>query len=300
MIIYRAVVLIVVFLVVKPVLGQQQLGTYLHYTQHLEQINQAYSLLSDQAKIYSVGRKQWLGVEGAPSTFMLGGHFKSKNERSAAGANLLHNQVGPEQYTEITAFYGHSVRLTDNDYLAGSLGLGYRIYRLQHAMLETSDDATRADINEKIGSFSLSFMYYRPEQLYVGISLPRLGGGSFEEVELFRENYSATAAYLFHLDEGFAVKANSWVSWAKHHGDDRTLGNFAVTAYLNRKFGFGVNYGTTKDMGLLASLALNNKFRFGYGYQFGVAATAMSGMRAASHEISLSYHFAKGGLLNLL
>ncbi|GGH06943.1 type IX secretion system membrane protein PorP/SprF [Sphingobacterium alkalisoli] len=277
--------------------AQQQLGTYLQYQQHPEAINSAYTLASDQAKVYSVGRKQWMGIDGAPATVLLGGHIKTSNERSAVGFNLLYDKIGPERYTEASAFYGHSIQLSENDYISGTVGLGLRFYNVRFALLEQSDQSLRSDINERVGSIGLSFLYHRPEQFYVGVSVPRIGAEQFKEVQVFRENYSAVAAYLFTVDQGFHVKAATWLSMMDN---EEMLGNFSATAYFNRKIGLGLNYGTSRDMGVIASFQVSNSFKFGYGYQFGVASTNISGMRNGSHEISLSYHFSKGGGLRLL
>lgn len=277
--------------------AQQQLGSFLQYQQHPEQINQAYSLASDQAKLYSVARRQWSGIDGAPLTMLAGGHFKTKNERSALGASILYDKIGPERYTETNAFYGHAIQLSESDYISGSIGLGVRFYNLRYALLEQSDQSLREDINEKVGSVNLSFMYYRPETFYVGVSLPRLGTGEFKDVAIFRENYSAIAGYLFEVDPGFHIKANTWVSWMENRD---VLANISAMAYFNRRFGIGLNYGTSKDLGFIASFALHDKLKVGYGYQFGVASTHMSGMRNGTHEISLSYHFSKLLKPNLL
>lgn len=269
--------------------AQQQLGSFLQYQQHPEQINTAYTLASDQAKVYSVGRRQWGGIDGAPLTMLAGGHFKTKNERSALGLNILYDKIGPERYTEANAFYGHAIRLTEMDYISGSIGLGVRFYNVRYALLGQSDQTLNNDIDEKVGSVNLSFMYYRPEQFYLGVSLPRLGTGEFKEVAVFRENYSAIAGYLYEVDEGFHIKANTWVSWMANRD---VLANISATAYFNRRIGIGVNYGTSRDFGCIASFALHDKLKVGYGYQFGVASTNMAGMRNGTHEISLSYHFS--------
>lgn len=273
--------------------AQQQIGSYLHYVQHPDQINQAYTLSADQGKIYSVGRKQWMNMEGAPTTVLMGGHVKTKNERSSVGLNVLYDKIGPERYTEVNAFYGHAIRLSENDYLSGAINLGMRLYNVRFARLEESDPSLRQDIDEKVGTVGLSFMYYRPEQFYVGLSLPRIGGEQFKQVAVFRENYAAIAAYLFEVDPGFHVKTSAWLA---RMDNNKLLGNFSATAFLNRKFGIGANYATTKDLGFLASFTVSNALRVGYGYQFGMASTSIGGMRNGSHEISISYHFAKNGI----
>ena len=284
-------------LLLLEVNAQQQLGSYLQYQQHPEQVNPAYTLSAEQGKLYSIGRKQWMGIEGGPVTMLVGGHFKTKSERSSLGFGVLFDKIGPEKYTEANAFYGHSIRLSDNDYIGATVGLGVRFYNVRYASLEQSDVSLREDINEKVGSLNLSFMYYRPEQFYVGVSLPRLGTGEFKEVEVFRENYSAIAAYLFTIDEGMHIKAGTWLSWMEN---SEMLGNFSATAYFNRKLGIGVNYNSSKEFGGMASFALNDKLKFGYGYGFGVGSTTMAGARNGTHEISLSYHFSKGSRINLL
>lgn len=275
----------------------QQLGSYLQYQQHPEQVNQAYSLVADDAKVYSIGRKQWTGVDGAPSTVLAGGHLKTKNEKSAVGFNILYDKVGPERYTEANAYYAYGLQLSERDYLGASVGLGVRFYRARLSLLEDYDQALRNDIEERVGTIGLSFLYYRKDQFYIGASLPRLGGDQFEEVQAFKEDYSFTGAYLFEVDPGFHVKANTWVSVMK---DRDVITNVSAIAYFNRKFGLGANYVSTKDLGLLASFAISNSFKLGYGYQFGVAGTTMAGPRNGTHEVSLSYHFSRKGLLNLL
>lgn len=275
----------------------QQLGGYLQYQQHTEQINPAYSLASDQAKFYTVGRKQWMGVDGAPTTILAGGHIKTGNERSSVGFNVLYDKIGPERYTEANAYYGYSLKLSEKDFLGATVGLGLRWYQARTSLIEGYDQALRADINERVGTFGLSFLYYRKDQFYVGATLPRLGGEQFEDVQIFREDYSFTGGYLFEVDPGLHIKANTWVSVMQ---DQDVLINFSAMAYFNRKFGIGANYMNTRNLGVLASFAVNNKLKFGYGYQFGVGNTMMASPGNGTHEISLSYHFSKGGGLRLL
>lgn len=278
--------------------AQQQLGTYLLYQQHPELINPAYVLSAEQAKVYTIGRNQWTGIDGAPRTFLMGGHIKTRNERSAVGMSMLYDAVGPERYTEINGYYGHSIQLTENDFLAGGVSIGARFYNVRFALLEESDAILRRDIQERVGSLGLSFAYYRPDQLYVGVSVPRFGAKQFEEYQIFRENYAAVGSYLFTVDQALHVKASTWVAMVRNND---VIANFSTTAYFNRKVGIGVNYGSTKDFGLMASFSfLEDKVKFGYGYQFGVAGTNMAGMRSGSHEASLSYHFNKGGKINIL
>ncbi|WP_437920486.1 PorP/SprF family type IX secretion system membrane protein [Sphingobacterium sp. LRF_L2] len=277
--------------------AQQQLGSYLQYQQHPEQINQAYTFASDQAKFYTLGRRQWTGIDGAPTTILLGGHAKTKNERSVFGANLLYDKVGPERYTEANAFYGYDLKLSENDHLAATVGLGVRWYNVRYARLEQPDQALRNDIDEKVGSLNLSFMYYRPEQLYIGATLPRLGAGDFKQVQVFRENYSAVAGYLFAVDEGFHIKTNAWLAWMENRD---VLGNFSAMAFFNRKFGIGLNYGTSKDLGFIASFLIDNKLKVGYGYQAGLSNTSMGGTANGTHEISISYHISRLLKPNLL
>src|SRR5690606_25265122 len=144
----------------------------------------------------------------------------------------------------------------------------------------------------------LSLAYFRPEQVYIGVSLPRIGAEQFDEVQLFQEHFSAVGSYLFPIDEGFHIKASSWAMLMR---DKKVLANFSAMAYMNRRIGLGVGYGTTKDFGVMASFAVfQNRVRIGYGYQFGMTKTAIAGARNGSHEIGISYHLSQNGLIKLL
>lgn len=271
--------------------GQLALGTYVQYQQHPEQINPAYVLSAEQGKLYTLGRRQWMDVEGGPRTVLAGGHVKMNSGRSAIGANMLYDRVGPQMYTDVNAFYGYSLKLTEHDYLSASAGVGMRWYNVRYALLEHSDQVLPEDINQNSASVNLAFMYYRPEQLYVGVTLPRFGNNNLQDIQAFSKNYSVLAAYLVPIDDGFHIKANSWLSWGGN--EINFVGNFSTSIYFNRRIGLGVNYGTTNDLGAIASFAVTRQFKFAYGYQAGIAATSMSGLRNATHEISLSYNFGR-------
>lgn len=279
--------------------AQQPLGSFMHYQHHLELVNQAYVHATDAAKVYAVGRLQWTGIEGAPKTVLAGGHFKTGNERAAFGAQLLYDKMGPERYTEAGAFYSYDLKLTEVDYISMSLGIGMRWYDVNFASLGQTDQMLTNDINESIAHAKLSLLYYRPEQFYVGVTLPqKIGGEDVKGHQVFQNRYSVVAAYIFAFDESLHIKANTWLSWAERGQD--FWGNFSALAYFNRRIGVGVNYMTNNLLGFIASAHVDKRFKVGYGYQMGVGSMIAPGFAGGAHELSISYHFNRSGRPSLL
>src|ERR1700744_5158477 len=83
----RAVLLmLLVLLLGTEVKGQTQQFSYTQYMDNLTPLNPAYSLLDKAGSLNMLGRKEWVGVDGAPTTFLFNGNIPIPSISAAAGA----------------------------------------------------------------------------------------------------------------------------------------------------------------------------------------------------------------------
>ncbi|HYH56421.1 MAG TPA: type IX secretion system membrane protein PorP/SprF, partial [Anseongella sp.] len=265
-------VLLLLLLVARPALSQQPF-TYTQYMDNLAPINATYSLTDEAGAVHAVVRKQWVGIEGAPSTLIANGYLPLASFGAAAGLNIMHDEFGPEKMTEVRGFLAKSVRLSETEYLAASMSFGLRRYEARYSSLDPGDPLFQDDVLETVGSLGLGLMFFIPEKFYMGISVPRisfreLGKASVEDSRYFKNHYYLMAGYLGAIGKNIKIKPAILASYASNiplHAD------ISTTIYLKETLGLGVNYRTNNEIGTILSVLLNNRLRFGYSYQFGLS-----------------------------
>lgn len=274
----------------------QQHFSYNQYMHNLGPINSAWYLSDSSASLNAVVRKQWVGIEGAPSTLILNGHVPLNGIQAATGINLSYDSFGNEKLFDINAFFAKSVRLSEDEYLSAFLSLGFNRYEAIYSGLDGQDPAFRDDVLENMGMIGFGVMFYIPEKFFVGFSVPRLsirelGIGSKQEEYSFNTPYYITAGYLGKLSEGFKIKP---VILATQTKGFQTAIDFSTTLYIADAIGLGLNYGTSRELGAQISLFTGNHLRFGYSYQFGTESYGASNLANNTHEVGVGYRFGKG------
>ena len=272
--------------------GQQPL-THTQYGQFQTAINPAASLMHMGGEVDIIGRRQWVGLDGAPTVFWGSGHFGLKNMGATAGLNIRHESMAVEKLTEASAFFAKSVRISESEYLGVSLNAGFSYMDGRFSQLDPADPAFREDVKETDALVGFGVMLYRPEKYYVGLSLPRLmlgnlGVGGSNSRYQFTNLYHLMAGALFDMGPDFQFRPSVLVTYAESL---RPQAEASAIFFVKRVFGVGLN---VRSYGSMAGMA---EFNFGgvglgYSYQFGTRNEALNrGINNNTHEIGLSYRF---------
>lgn len=274
----------------------QQVITYNQYGSNPTPLNPTASLLRPDGEVVLLGRRQWVGLEGAPEAYWLSGHLPWRSFSSTVGLNVRHETLAVEQSSEVAAYLAKAVRISSSDYLAVSLSGGFSTYRGDFAHLDPSDPAFHEDIRENTALLGFGMMLYRPEVFYVGLSMPRLAlndlgaGGDVNRQYNFRTQYHAMSAVVVPLDESFDLKPAVLVSYVS--GLPLTA-NVSATVYVEKAFGLGLNVRGNGDLAGMLELKVAS-FKIGYSYQFNSGSNPLKRqLDDASHEVGLSYRFGK-------
>lgn len=289
------IVLLLILIVTAGTSRAQQLFNYTQYMHNLTPINPAYSLLDKAGSVNAIARKQWVGVNGAPSTFMFNGSLPIEPAGAAAGFIVLHDEFAVEHLTEINAYFAKSIQLNVNQYLAVALNGGIRNYIANYSSLDATDPQFRNDVRETKPNIGFSILYYSLNY-YLGLSVPELttrtlGTASTTDNNYFKSHYNVSGAYLFgDASEDLRLKP---AVLATYTNGRPVIANLSMTMYIKNTVGIGTNYSTTKELaGIL--YVTTDIFKLGYSYQFGtVSNNQAQGFHNNTHEITLTYRFGK-------
>lgn len=290
-----AILLVLILMAVSMAsMAQQNSFSYTQYADNLTALNPAYSLLDKAASISLLARKQWVGINGAPTTFLLNGNIPIENIGAAAGLTIMNDQFAVEHQTEVNAYFAKSIQLEDNAFLSVSINAGIRNYVADYSTLDASDPSFRDDVRQTKPNLGFGVMYYT-DSYYVGLSVPELtitslGTASVQDNNNFKNHFYFAAAWISTIADGLKFKPATLVSYTK---GVPVIADISGTLYVKDQFGIGANYRTNKEVAGILTVNLDS-VRLGYSYQFGTSSTNLGGFNNATHEVTLSYRFGKG------
>lgn len=274
----------------------QQQFTYTQYIDNLIPVNPAWSLSQGGSAVNFLGRKQWMNVDGAPSTYMANGYTSIENINATVGFNMLSDKVAVENLTEFSVFFAKAVKLDEELYLSTAINAGFRRYSAAYSTLDPSDATlVNADIRENKGSIGAAVLLYVPGKFYAGISLPRLsfedlGSGSVNRTRNFRNFYFFNVGITTALSDEFRWENASIVAYSENVP---LQADVSTKMWIQDALGLGLNYRSNSELGILSSFKTGN-MHIGYSYQFGFGKTKIAGFSNTTHEITLGFRFGSG------
>ncbi|WP_262249669.1 PorP/SprF family type IX secretion system membrane protein [Parapedobacter soli] len=291
--VFKTILTVMALGVGMTALHAQQPLTHTQYGQLRSVINPAASLMHMGGEVSVIGRRQWVGIDGAPTVFWGSGHIGLQGAGATAGINIRHESMAMEKLTEASAFFAKSVRISQSEYLGLSLNAGFSYMDGRFSQLDPTDPAFHEDVNETDALVGFGVMLYRPERYYVGLSLPRLmlgnlGVGGGDNRYNFRNLYHLTAGALFNLGADFQFRPSLLVTYSESL---RPQAEASALFFVKRLFGIGLN---ARSYGELAGMAQFNfsGFGLGYSYQFNPGNQPLNRrISNTTHEIGLSYRF---------
>lgn len=275
--------------------AQQPLSPVQHVT-FRSAMNPANTLMQMGGEINTLGRRQWVGMEGAPTVIWGNAHLGFSKLGATAGISLRHESVGVEEITETSLFFAKSVRLSEKDYLGLSLSGGLVFQQGRFSSLDPHDPAFRDDLRSTDGLIGVGLILFRPDRYYVSASMPRLMLESADKQNSYElhNHYHFSAGMLFELGEDLHLRPAVLANYAKNLG---TAADFSATLFLKRQFGLGLNIRTNGDTAGILEFRYGG-FGLGYAYQFNPTNRPLNRrIDNSTHEIGLTYRFGENSCL---
>jgi len=102
--------------------------THTQYGQLRTVINPALSLMHMNGEVSVIGRRQWVGIAGAPSVYWGSGHAGLRHMGATTGINIRHESLAVEKLTEASVFFAKGVRISETEYVGVSLNAGGELH----------------------------------------------------------------------------------------------------------------------------------------------------------------------------
>jgi len=276
----------------------QQTPMYTTYMWNMMTVNPAYAGSADVMNATATARRQWVGLDGAPTTNSILVHSPLRLRSLGLGLSVIDDRIGPSRSGSYFVDFAYRIQVTKTARLAFGLKAGGNTMRMDLA------DVSGTNANDPVyqrsfnGGFSPNFgfgLFYWSRKGYVGLSTPKLlkeqfvGATETGDVRLYTQqlHYFLTAGYVFPLSKEVKFKPSLLL---KAVGGAPLSADLSANFLFMERFWSGMAYRTSGDVAMILSYQATDQLRAGYSYD--MTTSALMGQQGGSHEIMLSYDLA--------
>lgn len=283
------------FLITAPGLAQQD-PAYALYMWNMLPVNPAYAGTNDRMNTTLLGRQQWVGLEGAPSTQALSIHAPIADQKMAVGGSAVRDKVGPLTDLRASVDLAYRIRTSGRMRLAFGLKAGVEWMQLKLSEVpnvEANDAAFQQDQRSGARPICGFGTYWWSNTGFIAFHMPRLleynafkatTNGQLLMEQRQQRTYMLTAGRVFSLNEDLKVQG-----WAMLKATLHAPASFDISTSLVVRDQLWVGLSRHGTGALAALLAYRFADRIQVAYAYGAS---MGGLRAwndGTHEIMLTY-----------
>jgi len=241
-------------------------------------------------------RKQWVGVNGAPSTVTLSIDAPVLDDRIGLGLILGSDKIGVSKENQLITNYAYRLNI-GKGVLSLGFGAGIITTNTEWSELETAEQGDEFYLVDShpfiVPQFNFG-SFYSNRNFFAGFSIPRLFSYKFDfdkskyqvmsDPDLY--NYMLFSGYDFDISRGVKIMPSLLLSYT---ASSRLLYDINAHVSFSDRFLVGASYRNNRSIGGLFQIRINNQFRIAYIYDY---ETSMLGKYSnGSHNICLRYEF---------
>lgn len=273
------------------------------YTQNmfnLMYVNPGYAGSTDMFCIQPLVRQQWMGITGAPASYVLNinAPVNFLEKQHGLGLSVINNKFAYNKDYGIKLSYAYRSKVSIGD---GMIGLGVS-FGMVNSTIEFSklreSLANEANVSQDAPNNLLDLglgVYYKTEKLYMGISgihllpaqyeMPQTPGG-LKGAYFLKSNFYITAGYVYQLPNPMFEIVPSF--FIQSIGSTTTLNLNTNLVYNNRIWG-GLSFRDEGAISGLFGIELMPGIKFGVSYDY--ETSAISRVSNGSLEVNVLYSF---------
>lgn len=288
----KVLILLLLMLTIKIANGQQD-PAFTQYHFNTQTINPAYAGTWKSLGFLVLGRKQWVGMEGAPQTYTFSLQSNTKNDKVGLGFNLMSDKIGLEKRHSLFGDYSYGFRVSEESMLR--LGLKFGVSNYQNNLSEyiqypgETDPTVQGEIdNHYLPNFGVG-AFIQSEKFYAGFSIPKILENSIEDNY---NNLSQVESRQYYLITGFVFNLSEILQFKPTFLGKAAVGapvqfDFTANFLLGEKVWLGAMYRTNDTFGAIAQWIFDNKLRIGYSFDF--TNSGLQHFNNGTHEVMVSY-----------
>ncbi len=279
----------------QPLLAQTESGTASHWYNRAN-FNPASIARPGFIYFFSNCRKQWTGIDGAPSVYNLNVSGYSDEKQSAVGLSLLRDDIGVTTALNPMLQYAYRIKLGRELDLSLGLALGYYFRTIKGSEYEAVEvDDPAIDYTTQRYSAPDAQLGFEIEGQYfiAGASTTHLVSLWKDDEEYLVSNHRYVYALYknsehesYNLSVGMQVSNRANLTVIEGTGIVRFKRPTGLQKGPTELFDLGLSYRSNNQLTLICGLNLSPNIRLGYTYDFNTGAELNV---AASHEIVLEY-----------
>jgi type IX secretion system PorP/SprF family membrane protein len=302
----------------------QQEAMFSQYMFNTLAINPAYAGSRDVLSLTTLGRYQWVGVEGAPKTFTFSMDSPIKNEKMGLGLQVTRDEVGLQKNTGLYITYAYRVKVGPRSTL--SFGVQGGATNVRWALSDAKNLTNPNDyiflgandqnnILPNVGGG----IYLSNDKGYISISCPQIMQNAISKfTPIDGKSTAGKTQRHYYAMMGFVIGKGSFKikpSTMVRYTDGAPLGiDGNVNFWIKDKISFGVSGRISQFQAMgqdskslfdaaigMIELQLTPQFKLGYSYDFSsnklndVEKTGINRfLGIPTHEILLRYEFGFG------
>lgn len=280
----------------------QQTTTFSQYMLNPYIINPAAAGIDNETSVFLHYRKQWMGFSNSPRTFALTLATPMKDNKYGLGFQFFSDEAHILSNNSGRVSYRYTLDLNEEHRLGFGLYGGFMQRKVRYSEIQNADleDPTlfRNDVSGTV--FDAGFgAWYTWKTLEAGLSIDQMLNNKFkfsdditgsEATFQNLRHFTLNAAYDYKFkDEVWAVKpgvALRSFQGANINFEGTVIGTWKDMLWAGAGYrqGFGVIF--------LAGVEIMEQLTFGYSYDYSTG--DIKNYTTGSHEVLLSYRFAKG------
>jgi type IX secretion system PorP/SprF family membrane protein len=273
--------------------GQQRV----QFTQYMFNpliLNPAYAGAEGPLCVNLINRKQWTGIENAPSTQTFSAHSLFRREQVGLGISIVNDKIGVHSNLSVMTNYAYHLKIRKD--LTLSMGLQGGLYKVSSDYVSLMNSSTNdpklssAPLRETFFEFGFGF-YLRAQRLTLGLSSPEalpktISVNDTTSIKLSKGNSFLLTRYRLTLNESIDLEPGVLV---KYMPDLDLSYDININMIYRKVLTTGLSYRKKESVDFLLKAQVNPQLQFGYAYDHPIG--AISRISNGSHEVMIQYLF---------
>ncbi len=288
--IYLAVLIVLVTLFEAQA---QQDPHYTQYMYNMNVMNPAYAGSKENLSFGLLYRKQWVDIEGAPSTFTFSGHTPA-GKNVGIGLSVIADEIGPVKEQNVYGDFSYTLQLGGEHKLALGLKAGATFQKIglfsqiSPSLPVPTDPGFSEDTSNIYFNLGTGIFYYT-NKYYVALSVPNMIKANYLDYNGVKygtetQHYFLTGGYVFDLNPNLKFKPFAMLKSAFNSPSSLDV---SANFLFNERFEIGGTYRVDDSFGAMVNFAITPSLRIGYAYDNIIS--EIKTVTPSSHEIILLF-----------
>ncbi|MDA9666438.1 type IX secretion system membrane protein PorP/SprF [bacterium] len=266
-----------------------------HYMFDNLSFNPGYAGMNKNISATMIGRQQWSGFAGSPTTALINIHAPVSILRGGLGLTYVSDQLGFEKNSVARLNYSYHLGIG-----AGQLGIGVSAGIIQKSIAAqwktpsgnpwSQDNSIKGEnMSGTVPDINIG-LFYKTRDLYFGFSTTHLGGFNMENLNIQNvHHYWVTAGYDYELNADLKLRPSLLIK----SDASSSIMDININALFKNMVWGGLTYRFGDEIAPM--LGYQHPFTDGsilrVGYAYGITTSVIGNYSNGSHDIMLNYSF---------